>query len=726
MSLATWAAKALGIRHAGQQPLLVGHRARTRFDWAREVGTGIDASVVTAPIQWVQRAFPEGRLRIVRGAGEDRAEVPGHPLARLIARPNEAYGATHLLAATIFSWYTAGNAYWIKARNGNGRVGELWYAPHWTVRPKWPPDGSRFVSHYEYRPAGAHEPVRYEPDDIVHFRHGIDPRDNRLGLSPLHGAIREIFVDIESSNMVASLLRNMGVPGLVISPESGSRVEAEDVEAVKKWLRESFAGDRRGDPLVMGAATKVAQFGFDPRQMDLSVARDVAEERVCAAIGIPAAVVGFGAGLQTAKVGATMGELRALAWHNGVLPLMGAVADEITRSLLPDFAAAAGGGERRSRDREEECEFDVSEVPALAEERLKNAQGWDTMVRGGWAEVAEGRAAMGLDVDDSHRVFLRPFSAIEVPAAMSGGQVPGARTERGLDSHAIKQEARSGEAATGTKQRARPTPAQRGYIRALERMAPRLAEAMERRLVGFFGDLGRAAGEAARPLLAERLSPSPLAGEGGRRSRPGEGEKQTPEDELLVGLIVDQLELPLHATTFRRIYEAHYLQVATGVSAAAEALGLGAGLPDPVARAVIAAGGRRSGLVDLDDQSRRALFEALAEGRAAGEGADQLAARITGFVEGGPWASADTRARTIARTETKFAQNTSTLARAGHEGVERFIVFDGRLGPGRSDPAHIARDGMIVGADEAARMTAEEHPNGTLSLAPFLEETPDA
>ena len=104
--------------------------------------------------------------------------------------------------------------------------------------------------------------------------------------------------------------------------------------------------------------------------------------------------------------------------------------------------------------------------------------------------------------------------------------------------------------------------------------------------------------------------------------------------------------------------------------------------------------------------------------------AEQLAARIADQVGGGPWRSAATRARTIARTETKFAQNTSTLARARHEGVERFIVFDGRLGPGRSTPSHIARDGMIVSADEAAQMAADEHPNGTLSFSPFFEEEP--
>jgi len=141
-----------------------------------------------------------------------------------------------------------------------------------------------------------------------------------------------------------------------------------------------------------------------------------------------------------------------------------------------------------------------------------------------------------------------------------------------------------------------------------------------------------------------------------------------------------------------------------------------------VARAIVQAGGRRSGLVDLDSQSRKALFAALEEGRAAGEGAGQLASRISAHVEAGPWQSSETRARTIARTETKFAQNTSTIERARQAGADRFIVFDGRLGEGRSDPEHIARDGTIVTANQAAQMAADEHPNGTLSFSPHFEE----
>jgi hypothetical protein len=116
------------------------------------------------------------------------------------------------------------------------------------------------------------------------------------------------------------------------------------------------------------------------------------------------------------------------------------------------------------------------------------------------------------------------------------------------------------------------------------------------------------------------------------------------------------------------------------------------------------------------------MFDALAEGRAEGEGAQQLADRIDSYVQGGPWSSAAVRAQVIARTETKYAQNVSTIERARAGGVDRFMVFDGRLGPGRSDVYCMARNNKVVTADQATAMAAAEHPNGTLSLAPYFEE----
>ena len=125
------------------------------YDYARRVGTGTTASVVMAPIQWIQRSMPEAPLVMEQRAGDDEWEIKDHPLTQLLDRPNPFYTGLHLWQGTIFSLCTDGNAYWIVLRNARGVPVELWYAPHWAMKPQFPADGSEFLTHYTYSVSGA-------------------------------------------------------------------------------------------------------------------------------------------------------------------------------------------------------------------------------------------------------------------------------------------------------------------------------------------------------------------------------------------------------------------------------------------------------------------------------------------------------------------------------------------------------------------------------------------
>ncbi len=315
--------KLTSINHGGLRRMFFSTLLkRTKIDYRKEVGTGLDSSVVTGPIQWVQRSFHESPFEVLKVDSQGNQEPAlDHKLKQLIDNPNPFYSGVDLFVATVLSYLISGNAYWLVISNSIGVPIQLWYVPHWQLEPRWPESGREFISHYEYKPSSSVDAQDIDVTDVVHFRNGINPNNPRLGLSPLDGVIREIFMDLEASNFSASLLRNMGVPGVVVTPKGDVVVDPEDVKATKKWLKENFTGDRRGEPMVMGAPTEVQQFGFDPKAMDLSASRNVAEERVCACLGIHSAVVGFGTGMQQTKVGATLEELSKLSWINGVIPV---------------------------------------------------------------------------------------------------------------------------------------------------------------------------------------------------------------------------------------------------------------------------------------------------------------------------------------------------------------------------------------------------------------------
>ena len=378
----------------------------TRVDYANQVDAKT-SSIIMACVNWIARTFPEAPPMLSERTPDGLEERPDHPLTALLKSPNPFYSGGNLWMATLLSWVLDGNAYWQKIRSASTGVVELWYIPHDLITPKWPAGSTDiFIDHYSYAPAGM--PTRLAVEDIVHFRQGLDPANIRKGLSPLRSLMREIWTDAEAANFVSTLLRNSGVPGLVISPDGEMAVapSPDEIKEAKAAYQQNTTGDHRGEPLILKGPTKVQQFGFSPEQMNTRSLRQIPEERVTAVLGIPAAVVGLGTGLEQTKVGATMRELRELAYENNIIPTQRLMSQEITTQLLPDFAV---------RPAQFAFGFDLREVRVLQDDENKKAERWVKLVQGGVATRAEGREAQGLVVEESDKVYLQQVSIVEVP-----------------------------------------------------------------------------------------------------------------------------------------------------------------------------------------------------------------------------------------------------------------------------------------------------------------------
>lgn len=381
---------------------------------ATRVGDGSGTSIVEACLNWVCRQFPEAPpAQWTMKPDKTRELIEDSPMVGLLNSPNfdpkigrSWYGGELLWMATLASFEVDGNAYWYKVRNKFRAPIALWYLPHWLVEPRWPQDGSAFISHYDYRPFG--QAVAIDPRDIVHFRWGIDPENYRKGYSQLKGVLQEILTDEEAAAFTATLLINFGMPGVVISPEGEDASVGEDeAEQVKTKFMEKFGGRRRGEPLVMRTPSKLEQFGFSPEQLSLAALRDLPEERVTAALGIPAAVVGFGSGLQEAHTNATYRELREQGWESKLIPLGRILGGVIKDQLAPDFIPEA-------QLKRTVFGFDLSKVRALQDDENKKAERWGKLVEARIAMVSEARAAFDLDVKKEHQIFLEKISITPV------------------------------------------------------------------------------------------------------------------------------------------------------------------------------------------------------------------------------------------------------------------------------------------------------------------------
>jgi phage portal protein BeeE len=376
------------------------------IDFAKAVNNGMQSSVVTSALCWMMRTFPEAPLIVQREMEDDKwQKVAGHPLAKLIRTPNPQYNGVVLWQASVMD-FCFGETFWLKIRNGMGDLVELWWIPRHMITPI-PSQDTGLLDHYQYNPGWGSMQL-LQPPQVVHYRFGIDPINRLRGFSPLAAVMREVYTDDQAANFTAAILKNMGVIGVLITPEIG-QMNKESTDKLKDEIQQKFTGDKRGSAMVASAPLKAQLLQYNLSGFDVAPVRDIAEERVCAALGIPAAVIGFGTGLQQTKVGATMREMIKLAWQGGIEPLQRAMAAELDHSLLPDFHANVNIFRTH---------FDTSQVEALTESPTEKTDRVLKNVEGNVQKLSDAQRELGLKVDPAMDKYAYEIAPAAVKPAL--------------------------------------------------------------------------------------------------------------------------------------------------------------------------------------------------------------------------------------------------------------------------------------------------------------------
>lgn len=332
----------------------------SRINYETEVGDLKMSSLLMAAVNWFARTLPEAPL-MVQQPKEDRWEnVLVHPMSELWKEPNVYFtGEQHSMVLAL-SWLLDGNCYFYKARDLTGQVKELWYLPHYLIEPQWNfNDRDMFITHYLYSVNGQEEHIPVE--DLVHLRNGIDPSNPRKGLSPVAPILREVFTDNEGANFSAQIMKNLGIPGVIMAPASDiAQIDPDSRKEMRENFVREYSGDGRGKLLVTSRKIDVHQLSFNPKDMNTIDTRYISEERWSALTGIPAIVLGFGAGLRRSTF-ANFAEAREAAYESFLLPTMRIIAPQLKKQLLPEF----------DQDMTRRVAYDIANLAVLQEDRNK-------------------------------------------------------------------------------------------------------------------------------------------------------------------------------------------------------------------------------------------------------------------------------------------------------------------------------------------------------------------
>ena len=400
--------------------------SKTNINYAQEVGDLGGSSLIMAAVNWAGTVLPEAPIQVKKRKTPKVWEpIPDHPLEALVNRPNPYYSGDLLWKSFAYSWIVDGNCFFLKKRSMRGKILELWYEPHFNVRAVWPTDGSEFISYYEFNRGGKW--LRVEPADVIHFRYGIDPNNPRMGLSPVASVLREVFTDGERARYAALILKNGGVvPYLISLDPTASAVGINKAELKEEWMART-RGDNVGKPIVLDSPIKVDKLGINPADLLVDKASQIPEERIAAVIGIPAIVLGFGAGLQRSTY-SNMAEAREAAFETFVIPNQRIIAAELQAQLLRDFGDATNL----------KVVHDLSQVRILQEDRVALFERECLVYEKGIKTRAEARSALGLDTkpeDDVYFILPQQYRSTPEPTMdlLMEGEAESLSNGRALD-----------------------------------------------------------------------------------------------------------------------------------------------------------------------------------------------------------------------------------------------------------------------------------------------------
>jgi len=359
-------------------------------------------SAALACLNVLGTAFSEPPLKVYIKTQEGEEYVENHPAQVLLDNPNPNMTANLMNNYIVTSVAVYGDAFILKLRNDAGAVVQLIPLLPEMVEVKG--NDEKLITKYQYKQKG--NTLDIMPEDMIHLRERIDPRNHRRGLAPLRSVMVEILGDAAASQMGAALVKNTGVPSVVISPKNDLSMTSDEAENIAEVFGRRFGGENRGRPLVIsGGEVDIQTLSFTPKDLELGKLRYINEERISAVLGVPAILAGLGAGLERATY-SNAKELREFFTEQKLIPMWNHFANEFTKQLLlEDFETNPAY-----------CfKYDLSDVRALSQDEdatmVRIVQGYNA----GFITVNEARQANQLPALDNGDYFVRNMTVAEVP-----------------------------------------------------------------------------------------------------------------------------------------------------------------------------------------------------------------------------------------------------------------------------------------------------------------------
>ncbi len=348
-------------------------------------------------------------------------EVEGHPLQKLIDRPNPAQGRGSFFTCAQGSKLLDGNTFIEMV--GPSADGVSRKAPPrelWTLRPDFVEvrqSSSRIPTSYVYSPSNANaktypvNPITGQ-SQIIHVAAYSPLADTEMGrgLAPAKAAWLSLLSHVEGQRWNLAMLKNGARPSIAFlenPPKEGMpSLTQEQVDDIRKQINLIYGGGAQnaGRPMVVTGGFTVSELSLNPKDMDWANGRNASAASIALAFRVPSQLIGIDGSLTFANYE----QARLAFYEDTVLPHAYALRDELNRSLSPLFG-----------DGVELC-IDEDAISAL---EAKRETKWTRANASSFLTVNEKRAMVGYDdIGPVGDEILVPTSVLPLGASIDDGE----------------------------------------------------------------------------------------------------------------------------------------------------------------------------------------------------------------------------------------------------------------------------------------------------------------
>ena len=332
-------------------------------------------------ISLIQGAIASLPLKFYKGPTDKQnliKRAPGN-ITEMWAVANTQDTGYELVDQLIGSLEINGNAYLFVDYMGKSKPQELWTLAGNKVFPI--PGPRRTIIGYDYD-IGDGTFIRIPPEQIVHFKH-YNPDNSIVGLSPLSVASMAFQTERDS----ARWLRQFYSKGAIVAGHYSAEqtLSDPDIERIKLELKRRNSGPENAwSPVILPRGLKFERQGLTHQEMQFLQTAELTTADIMKIFHIPPVLMGVksGGGLSDAGASADL----VLFWQNCIMPRTARIEAVLNENLLASGAFGVAIT----------CKFDFSNVLALQEVFLSQAESYQRATGGPILTRAEARERLGL------------------------------------------------------------------------------------------------------------------------------------------------------------------------------------------------------------------------------------------------------------------------------------------------------------------------------------------